>query len=292
MKTLYNAFIHLRLPFSLFLLPIFLFALTIVDIELRRNTALLFGILHFLVYPSSNAFNSLQDTDKGSIGGIKTPPKAPKILVGFTIIMDAIALVLSFNISRGLFYMMLVYIIASRLYSYRKIRIKKYAIPSYILVTIMQGGLVFIMTAYTAKRWAIFNLLGTPEMLAGILSAMLLIAAGYPITQIYQHRQDKADGVQTISMLLDKLGTLVLSSILFLVFAASLYIHYMPEWEYLFLFGIIAAPPGIYLFSWLLRVMNNPREANFENTMRMNYLSAICLNSYFIVVLILQHTSF
>jgi 1,4-dihydroxy-2-naphthoate octaprenyltransferase len=291
MTTLRNAFIHLRFPFSLFLLPVFLLALTLVDVEMRRHTLLLFAVLHILVYPSSNAFNSLQDSDKGSIGGLKNPPKAPKLLIPVTIIFDAAALLISYSISRGLFFMMLLYIIASRLYSYRKIRIKKYAILSYLLVISMQGGLVFIMTAYTAKRWAILNLLGSPEMLLGALSAVLLIAAGYPITQIYQHRQDKADGVNTISMMLDKFGTLVLSAILFVVFGATLAALYQPEWEYVLLFVLIAAPAGIYLISWMLRVMNNPREADYDNTMRMNYISTLSLNAYFIVVLLLQYTT-
>ena len=275
----------------MFLLPVFLLALTLVDIEMRRHTILLFGVLHFLVYPSSNAFNGLQDRDKGSIAGVKNPPKAPKLLIPITIIFDAAALIISYNISRGLFFMMLLYIVASRLYSYRKIRIKKYAVLSYLLVISMQGGLVFIMTAYTAKRWAILNLLGSPEMLLGILSAVILIAAGYPITQIYQHRQDKADGVHTISMMLDKLGTLTLSALLFIAFGATLALLYQPEWEFILLFALISAPAGIYLVSWMLRVMNNRREANYENTMRMNYISSLSLNSYFIVVLILQYTT-
>jgi 1,4-dihydroxy-2-naphthoate octaprenyltransferase len=37
---------------------------------------------------------------------------------------------------------------------------------------------------------------------AGMIAASLLIGGFYPLTQIYQHRQDKEDGVRTLSMLL------------------------------------------------------------------------------------------
>jgi len=42
-----------------------------------RHAVLLFLVLHFLVYPSSNVFNSLQDEDKGSTGLFKKPLPVP-----------------------------------------------------------------------------------------------------------------------------------------------------------------------------------------------------------------------
>ena len=37
------------------------------------NAALIFVILHILVYPASNGYNSYMDRDEGSIGGLKNP---------------------------------------------------------------------------------------------------------------------------------------------------------------------------------------------------------------------------
>jgi hypothetical protein len=53
-----DAFTHLRLQFSLLLMPVYLFALSQTIIVSYVNASLVFIILHVLVYPASNIFNS------------------------------------------------------------------------------------------------------------------------------------------------------------------------------------------------------------------------------------------
>ena len=77
-----STLLHLRIPFSFFLLPVFLFAAAIVDVFDWGNFWMLFFILHFLVYPASNGYNSYFDKDEESIGGLKNPPKVSKELSG------------------------------------------------------------------------------------------------------------------------------------------------------------------------------------------------------------------
>ena len=63
----------LRLPFSFFLMPVFWFALgQVVDKDWWR-ALLIFVILHLLVYPASNGYNSYMDRDTTSIGGLQHP---------------------------------------------------------------------------------------------------------------------------------------------------------------------------------------------------------------------------
>lgn len=70
-----NTVKHLRIPFSYHLMPVFLFALSqALDVDLL-NACIAFLILHLLIYPSSNGYNSYQDKDETSIGGLKNPPK-------------------------------------------------------------------------------------------------------------------------------------------------------------------------------------------------------------------------
>ena len=61
----------LRLPFSFFLFPIYLFALSQVPAIDWLKAALIFFIIHFLIYPASNAYNSYMDRDTGPIGGLE-----------------------------------------------------------------------------------------------------------------------------------------------------------------------------------------------------------------------------
>jgi len=90
------AFRHLRLPFSWFLLPAFLMGMLAVPVLNAPHFWLLFLVLHFLVYPSSNAFNSLQDQDEGPIGGMERPPRAPALLRPISFGLDILALVIGF----------------------------------------------------------------------------------------------------------------------------------------------------------------------------------------------------
>src|ERR1700741_2649924 len=85
----------LRIPFSIFLSPIFFFALSQVSEINWSKAALIFIILHFLIYPASNGYNSYMDRDTESIGGIEKPPPPSRQLYLLTIIMDITALVLS-----------------------------------------------------------------------------------------------------------------------------------------------------------------------------------------------------
>src|ERR1700684_1733623 len=63
----------LRFHFSFFLMPVYWFALSqVVNPDIKR-ALLIFIILHILIYPSSNGFNSYMDRDEGSIGGLKSP---------------------------------------------------------------------------------------------------------------------------------------------------------------------------------------------------------------------------
>ncbi len=92
-----------------------------------------------------------------------------------------------------------IYIVCSRLYSYRGIRLKKFPVIGYLTVVINQGALTFFMVYHGAD----INLTTTIPW-SGIVAAAFLIGGFYPITQVYQHKEDANDGVKTISILLGK----------------------------------------------------------------------------------------
>src|ERR1035437_2904734 len=83
-----STFKHLRLAFSFFLLPVFLFALSQSNHVSWSHAIIAFAILHLLIFPSSNGYNSYQDKDESSIGGLKYPPKVTKDLFYVTLLMD------------------------------------------------------------------------------------------------------------------------------------------------------------------------------------------------------------
>src|SRR5437762_14344009 len=115
-------------------MPVYWFALSQVNNINWSDAILIFIILHLLVYPASNGYNCYMDRDTGSIGGLKNPLQPTKQLFYVTVVMDALAVALSFYITWLFAVGIFLYILASRAYSYRGIRLKKYAITGYLTV--------------------------------------------------------------------------------------------------------------------------------------------------------------
>src|SRR5947209_6243013 len=110
----------LRLPFSFFLLPIFLFTLYLCQPVSPATAVTVFMVWHLLVFPASNGYNSFHDRDTGPIGGLAAPPLPTMSLLYCVNVMDAVAVGLSFLAGAGFASFVLVYIISSRLYSNRR----------------------------------------------------------------------------------------------------------------------------------------------------------------------------
>jgi len=123
-----STFLHLRIPFSVFLLPIYLFALSISNNPIFENVLLVFLILHFLIYPASNGYNSYFDKDEGSIGGLKNPPKVSKQLYYISLVLDILGILLALYINWQFAMMLLIYGLVSKAYSHPSIRLKKYRV--------------------------------------------------------------------------------------------------------------------------------------------------------------------
>ena len=136
----------LRFHFSFFLLPVFLFAVSQASDINYLHLLLAFLVLHLLVYPSSNGYNSYMDRDQSPIGGVKNPLQPTRQLFYVSLAMDVVALGISLLISPLFALGILLYILASRAYSYRKIRLKKYPILGFLVVFLFQGGLIFFIT--------------------------------------------------------------------------------------------------------------------------------------------------
>jgi 1,4-dihydroxy-2-naphthoate octaprenyltransferase len=275
----------LRFHFSLFLMPVYWFALSQVNHINWRDAILIFIILHVLVYPSSNGYNSYMDRDSSPIGGLKNPMEPTRQLFITTILMDIAAIGFSLFISIiftvGIFF----YILASRAYSYRKIRLKKYPIIGYLTVIIFQGAVTFYLVFHGSDSNHTLHI-----SVIAMIASSLLIGGFYPLTQIYQHEEDHKDGVITISYLLGYRGTFVFTGIVYaLAFLTLGWYFYLNSIFMSFIILQICMLPVIgFFFIWFNKVYKNTEEANFKNTMRMNLVASICANIGFVTLLILK----
>lgn len=273
----------LRFPFSVFLMPVYWFALSQLVYTNWWRAVLVFIILHVLVYPASNGYNSYMDRDETPVGGIKNPLQPTRQLFLVTVTMDVLAVLLSLFIDAWFALGIALYILASRAYSYRGIRLKKYALLGYLTVVVFQGAVTFALVYH-----GVHASLSTNIPLTGMLSSSLLIGGFYPLTQIYQHEADRKDGVNTISARLGYRGTFifcaVVYSIAFAVLALNFFLRLEPD--RFFVLATCMLPILVYYFVWLAKVWKNTQAASFENTMRMNIIASVCTNIGFIALTI------
>lgn len=275
----------LRFHFSFFLLPVYLFALSQLPLISWTKAVLIFIILHLLVYPSSNGYNSYMDRDESPIGGLALPLPPTRQLFYVTIAMDALAVLLSLLVDTTVAICIIIYITASRAYSYRGIRLKQYPVTGFLTVFIFQGALIFFMVYEGSHPQA-----QSPSFLP-LAVASLLIGALYPLTQIYQHEEDKRDGVITLSYRLGKKGTFLFSMLLFLLAAACLFLLYRQnnELNFFLLFLLFTLPAVLFFITWMRRVWKNGGKADFKHSLCMNVIATFCTAAFFTTLIILKH---
>lgn len=288
---------HLRLKFSVLLMPVFWLGLFqyylspnldyCSPLEDWDRVLIAFIVWHLFIYPASNAFNSYQDVDSGPIGSIQSPLPTDNSVLYTSFAMNMIGALLALYVSELFTFFVLIYIATSTLYSWRRIRLKRFPILGFLTVFIFQGAWISLSCLLL-----IGCCLPYPSVFLTIAaSASFLFGGGYPITQIYQHEQDRKDGVKTISMLLGIKGTIIFSGLMNTIGMALLFFAlWKMNHTYLIAVYLLCMLPTLYQFSkWSQAVFKDETQANYKNVMKMTWISAICNNIAFILFILLTH---
>jgi 4-hydroxybenzoate polyprenyltransferase len=278
------SWLHLRIPFSFFLLPIFLFSLSVSPNFSEPRIIWVFIILHFLLYPASNAYNSYFDKDEKSIGGLRNPPPVTRGLYYLALSFDLLAIIIGYvKINFTFTVMLLVYGLVSKAYSHPAIRLKKYAITSLVITGLFQGLFTFMMCYVGLNNFPIESVFRADVILPGLLTSLMLWA-NYPITQVYQHDEDQKRGDLTFSLLLGIRNTFYFAAAIFglTIIGFIFYFNNFFQIEYALSFLLVMTPVLIYFFYWLVKVLKNENFADFTHTMWLNFISATCMNVFFV----------
>lgn len=279
-----SSWLHLRIPFSFFLMPVFFFALAISPNFTANSLLWTFLIIHLFLYPASNGYNSYFDKDEQSIGGLKRPPAVTPGLYWLALAFDGVALALAVWKIGWLFaVLLLIYGLVSKAYSHPLVRLKKYPIGGWLTIGFFQGFFTFLMCYAGLNNFGWEPLLQGKVIVPAALSTLMLLGS-YPMTQVYQHEEDLKRGDRTLSVRLGIRGTFLFVQVVFTL-AAALY-----GWYFAAFFSIhtalryltFLAPVAIFFMIWFARVWRNPQKANYANTMWLNFISAVCLNTFFI----------
>ena len=278
-----STWLHLRIPFSFFLLPVFLFALAISPNINESRIIIVFIALHIFLYPASNGYNSYFDKDEKSIGGLKNPPKVTKGLYYTALLFDMVAIGMALLINLPFALMLLIYGLVSKAYSHPRVRIKKYALLSWFIAGLFQGAFTFIMAYIGLNNYGFHVFEQAHVLLPGLLTSLMLWGS-YPMTQIYQHEEDSKRGDNTLSYKLGIKGTFYFTAAAFTI-AVGAFIFYFMQYhkdKYALLFVLSMLPVVIYFGYWYLKVHKDTGKADYSHTMWLNAISALCLNIFFI----------
>ena len=174
------------------------------------------------------------------------------------------------------------YGLVSKAYSHPSIRLKKYPVSSWLIAGLFQGWftlLIVYMGLHDSSPNSVFD----PEVqFAAVLSSVILWGS-YPMTQIYQHKEDAGRGDTSLSIKLGIPGTFHFTAFCFLV-ATIGFILYYQRYESLttgIMFVLFMSPVVIYFGYWYLKVRKDRSLADFDHTMRLNFISSLALNLFF-----------
>lgn len=279
-----STWLHLRIPFSYFLLPVFLFAVAVSPNLLQQKLQWVFLILHFLVYPASNGYNSYFDKDEKSIGGLKNPPPVTRGLYLTSLLLDLLAIILgAIQVGTVFAVMIFVYGLASKAYSHPLIRLKKYPIGGWLTTGFFQGCFTFITCYMALNRFDLSSALHPRSLLPAILTSLMLWA-NYPMTQVYQHEEDGKHGDSTLSMKLGINGTFMFAGLFFALTTVGFLYYFLTFYQvrHAATFLVALSPVVGYFTFWFWRVWKNPAKADFAHTMWLNFISATCLIAFFV----------
>jgi 1,4-dihydroxy-2-naphthoate octaprenyltransferase len=241
-------------------------------------------IVHLFLYPASNGFNSYFDKDEKSIGGIKNPPPVNISLYYLALLFDGLAIVLGvliINLTFGI--MLFVYGLASKAYSHPSVRLKKYPWGGWLITGFFQGFFMILTFYIGINNFDLETTLFAKVLIAGVL-ASLMLWGNYPMTQIYQHEEDSKRGDITLSLTLGVPGTFHFTMAAFGIATLGFLRFFIQYYggNYSVQFLTFLSPVVLYFLYWYFRVRKDWSRANYTHTMRLNFISALCLNAFFI----------
>ena len=146
-----------------------------------------------------------------------------------------------------------------------------------------QGFFAFLMGYEGINSLGLNGFLKPNILIPAALSSVMLMGS-YPMTQIYQHEEDERHGDKTISMVMGVRGTFLLTAVLFVLASSGFFVFFEIcfNTKYAILFLAFLSPALVYFLVWFWKVNSDGSLANYGWAMWLNFISATCLNGFFI----------
>jgi 1,4-dihydroxy-2-naphthoate octaprenyltransferase len=152
-----------------------------------------------------------------------------------------------------------------------------------MIAGLFQGFFTFVMCYVGINNFDIENIIHSNVLFPAALTSVMLWG-NYPMTQVYQHEEDTLHGDHTMSLMLGIRGTFIFVQAVFMLAAIGFVLYFKTFYAigYGYAFLIALAPVVLFFMYWFYQVWRDESKANFSNTMWLNFISATCLNAFFI----------
>ena len=195
LKQIPNFIIHLRLHYQFLILSGgYLAAALIVDEVNWVQYWVQFINVHVLLFGGATAFNSWHDKDEGPIGGLKSPPKMHQWMRPASMVLQFFGLIWAINVNWNFTIIYAVSILFFWLYSSPLTRWKGKPVLSLVAIGVSTGTNSFFMGFLAAGGYPITWF----EDLTA-LGVSFLILSLYPVSQVFQTKEDLKRGDVTFA---------------------------------------------------------------------------------------------
>ena len=255
--TIRDCVLHMRIGFQACLFTLFTTGFAVTGSgEFAR--ALWGGAVFFLLVSAGVvSFNSYYDKDDSPVNFLKHPPAATRALLLFSVALLCAGVLAAWSIGPRFGLISMLCALLGVLYSHPLSRLKVKFGMDLVINALGYGGLTVLAGAACASE----NFSRQTLYFAAIMS--LVVAAGHPLTQLFQYDSDRSRGDTTFTVLVGVDSafriSLVLSAISSIAMARFI-AHYFSV-PSVVLFLAVAVPANVLLVCWyLLRRRLDPRK--------------------------------
>lgn len=278
LRQILNFIIHLRLHYQLFILSggYLLGALFVENVNWAQLWEQFINV-HILLFGGATAYNSWWDKDEGPIGGLKTPPKMAQWMWPASMVMQYIGLAWAVSVNWNYVIIYAVSMLFFWLYSTPLARWKGKPVLSFVAIGISTGTNSFLLGFLAAGGYPITFF---EDLIA--LGVALILLSLYPVSQVFQIKEDLQRGDKTFAARYGLRGVKWLFTIIFPMGSGILswsLLHQVTLIGFCFIVLNLAAYAGLLFYVWNLKA----HQSEYQYVMRIK-LSA----SFFFVLFILS----
>lgn len=296
-ESLRRAVIHLRLPFSLVLTPLFVWGMYLALPQTLPWTSVVLAylIIHIPLYGGMNAFNSYYDRDEGPIGALLQPPPVNSMVLGVALFCKALALIAGMVLDVRFGLLVAIAIAFSVAYSHPRWRWKERPVLAAVTIFVMQGCLG-VLWGWTAATWRsdMTGSLATIWPVAslqtiGVLGAACWTLGFYPLTGVYQISSDSRRGIRTLSVALGVKGCFRFAAAVTLLGGLGVWIVLLTRGAYstMAISAFYIAGAISYTWRWYSQFGTRSTQENQRTLMRLSYANGLTFSLLFLALVLL-----